>query len=79
MRQRSSVVLAGVAHLRSNRERDPKAGREPLDLLADAARAAARDAGLPDVLAQLDGVSVVQQLTWTYDDRDDREGVAGDR
>lgn len=63
-----AVVLAGVAHLRANRERDPKAGREPLVLLAEAARAAAEDAGVPDVLARLDGVSVVQQLTWTYDD-----------
>ena len=63
-----AVVLAGVAHLRANRERDPKAGREPLALLAEAARAAAEDAGIPDVLARLDGVSVVQQLTWTYDD-----------
>jgi acetyl-CoA C-acetyltransferase len=62
------VVLAGVAHLRANRERDPKAGREPLVLLAEAARAAAEDAGLPEVLARLDGVSVVQQLTWTYED-----------
>lgn len=68
MTSRSAVVLAGVAHLRANRERDPKAGREPLALLAEAARAAAEDAGVPDVLARLDGVSVVQQLTWNYDD-----------
>jgi acetyl-CoA C-acetyltransferase len=68
MNTRSPAVLAGVAHLRSNPERDPAAGREPLDLLAEAARAAARDAGLPDVLTQLDGVSVVHQLTWNYDD-----------
>lgn len=68
MTEPCSVVVAGVAHLRSNRERDPKAGREPLDLLADAARAAAADAGLPEVLSHLDGVSVVQQMTWTYED-----------
>lgn len=63
-----AVALAGVAHLRSNRERDPRAGREPLTLLIDAARAATRDAGRPEILSELDGISIVQQLTWTYDD-----------
>jgi hypothetical protein len=83
MSERGPVVLAGVAHLRSNWERDPKAGREPLELLAEAsraaARAAARDAGVRGVLGQLDGVSVVQQLTWSYDDLAGQPSPLGQR
>jgi acetyl-CoA C-acetyltransferase len=62
------VVLAGVAHLRANPAADPTAGREPLALLADVAREAAADAGSPGLLTQLDGINVVGQITWNYDD-----------
>ncbi|MFC8529890.1 acetyl-CoA acetyltransferase [Nocardia sp. NPDC057227] len=43
-------------------------GREPIDLLADAARAAAADAGTPGLLAAVRAVRVVGLLSWRYRD-----------
>lgn len=62
------VVIAGAAHLKDNRERDPANGQEPLQLLVQAARRAAVDAGSVELTSQLDGISVVHQLSWNYDD-----------
>jgi acetyl-CoA C-acetyltransferase len=41
--------------------------REPVDLIADAVRAAAADAGLPG-LATVDSIRIVQLLSWRYRD-----------
>ncbi|RLV47446.1 acetyl-CoA acetyltransferase [Nocardioides mangrovicus] len=63
------VVVIGVGQLRSNRYKDPAGAREPLDLVLEAARTAARDAGLTEAaLAQLDAIGVVQVVSWAYDD-----------
>ncbi|MEV5835913.1 acetyl-CoA acetyltransferase [Nocardia sp. NPDC052112] len=43
-------------------------GREPVDLLADAAIAAGADAGAPRLLAAIDSVRVVGLLSWRYRD-----------
>ncbi|HEX3611493.1 MAG TPA: hypothetical protein VHU88_07375 [Sporichthyaceae bacterium] len=60
------VAVTGVATLRG--PADAGIGPEPIALLAAAAHAAAADSGEPGLLSALDGISVVQQLTWQYDD-----------
>ncbi len=60
-------VLIGVGQLRSNVERLPELAREPRDLIVDAARAAVADTGV-DLLHQIDDVSVVNVMSWSYDD-----------
>src|SRR5918994_4790992 len=48
---------------------DPAQAREPIDLLADAARAADADSGAPrSVLATLDTIAVVDIVSWKYPD-----------
>jgi acetyl-CoA C-acetyltransferase len=60
------LVGAGQALQRPD---DPVQAREPIDLLADAARAADADAGAPrSVLAALDTVAVVDIVSWKYPD-----------
>jgi acetyl-CoA C-acetyltransferase len=60
-------VIVGVGQLRNNRERTVARAREPLDLISTAAAAALADTGgLPVEL--IDGVDVVQVMTWGYDD-----------
>ena len=61
-------VLVGVAQL-EQRDADPVAGRgkEPLELMIDAVRAAAEDAGAPDLLASADAVRVTRGM-WPYED-----------
>lgn len=66
---RRRVVVIGVGQLRGNRGKDPEQAREPLDLIDDAVRAAASDAGLdPTALAGVDAVRVVQIVSWSYRD-----------
>jgi acetyl-CoA C-acetyltransferase len=60
-------VVVGVAQLRNNRRRTLDDAREPLDLIAEAARRAIGDAArLPVDL--IDGVDVVAVMTWSYGD-----------
>lgn len=60
-------VLVGVGQV-SNRVDRGAEPREPVDLLADAARLAASDAGATDLLAGLDSIRVVSILSWPYTD-----------
>ena len=59
-------VLVGIAQL-EQRDADPVAGtgREPLDLMIDAVREAATDAGAPGLLAAADAVRVTRGM-WPY-------------
>jgi acetyl-CoA C-acetyltransferase len=61
-------VIVGVGQL-SQRLDDPSGAREPIDLLAEAARAAEVDAGARrSVLASLDTIAVVDIVSWKYPD-----------
>ncbi|HEX6310859.1 MAG TPA: acetyl-CoA acetyltransferase [Acidimicrobiia bacterium] len=60
-------VIVGVGQ-RSQRVDDPADALEPVDLLADAARAAADDAGVPGLAAAADTVAVVDMVSWRYPD-----------
>ncbi len=62
----SAPILAGVAQL-EQRDADPAAGngKEPLELMIDAVRAAAVDAGAPALLAQAESVRVIRGM-WPY-------------
>jgi acetyl-CoA C-acetyltransferase len=59
-------VLVGVAAV-SQRERDPAAGREPLELMVRALECAAEDAGAPALLGRADGIRVPRGF-WNYSD-----------
>ncbi len=60
-------VLVGAGQL-SQRVDTGAEALEPVDLLAEAARAAAADTGAPGVLTGLDSVRVVSILSWPYPD-----------
>jgi acetyl-CoA C-acetyltransferase len=60
-------VIVGVGQVRGNRDRTVEGAREPLALLLDALRAAGRDAGAPQLLAQADAVYAVRIASWAYD------------
>ncbi|MGQ0802706.1 MAG: acetyl-CoA acetyltransferase [Actinomycetota bacterium] len=60
-------VLVGVGQ-RSQPVEDLAAALEPIDLLAEAARAAADDAGAPGLAAAADTVAVVDIVSWKYPD-----------
>src|SRR2546430_2394347 len=61
-------VIVGVGQV-SQRLEDPSQAREPIDLLADAARAADADtASRRSVLAALDTIAVVDIVSWKYPD-----------
>lgn len=59
-------VVVGVGQC-EQRVDDPATAREPIELLADAARAAAADAGC-GLLGRVDAVGVVQVISWRYGD-----------
>ncbi|HZR12523.1 MAG TPA: acetyl-CoA acetyltransferase [Acidimicrobiia bacterium] len=59
-------VIVGVAQL--SQHEDAHDAREPVDLMADAGRAAALDCGKPAILDALDSVRVVNLLSWHYRD-----------
>ncbi len=60
------LVGAGQAHQRVD---DPTEAREPIDLLAEAARAADADTGASrSLVAGADTVAVVEMLSWRYPD-----------
>jgi acetyl-CoA C-acetyltransferase len=61
-------VIAGAGQV-SQRDEDPTGALEPIDLLADAARAADADArARRSVLAALDTIAVVDLVSWKYPD-----------
>jgi len=60
-------VLVGVGQA-EQRIDDPTEAREPIDLLADAARAAFDDARAPSLAGRLDTVATVQMVSWHYPD-----------
>ncbi len=57
-------VLVGVGQLRSNRDRTIDGAREPAALMLDALARAARDAGIPRLLADADSIDVVNVVSW---------------
>ena len=57
-------VLVGIAQ-NEQRPVDPKTSREPLELMLDALRAAADDAGAPSLLSEAGSVRVVRGM-WPY-------------
>ncbi len=63
---RSTPVIVGVAQL-EQRVEDPRQGREPLDLMLDAALAAGEDSGAPALLGRADSVRVIRGV-WSYRD-----------
>src|SRR5450756_976761 len=60
-------VIVGVGQL-TNRLKSLDQAIEPAEMMARVARAAADDAGSPDLLARLDSVQVVNILSWQYPD-----------
>ena len=58
-------VLVGVGQVNQRTDRGD-AAQEPVDLIVDAARAAAADSGAPAALAALDSVRIVSMLSWRY-------------
>ena len=58
-------ILIGAGQA-TQRDVDPAEAKEPLLLMADVARRAARDAGAPGVLPRLDTIAVVNILSWHY-------------
>jgi acetyl-CoA C-acetyltransferase len=59
-------VLVGIAQV-EQREKDPRAAREPLELMVEATRLAAEDAGSRELLARADAVRVIRGA-WPYAD-----------
>ena len=59
-------VIVGVAQV-LQRDEDPDAAREPLELMVDAVRAAADDAGSRELLARAELVLVSRGM-WRYAD-----------
>ena len=57
-------IIVGVAQV-EQREDDPRAAREPLDLMVDAVMQACGDCGNPSILGQVDSVRVVRGI-WGY-------------
>jgi acetyl-CoA C-acetyltransferase len=60
-------VIVGVGQLNQRTDR-PEDALEPVDLMVEAARAAARDTGATALLDALDTVRVVNLLSWRYRD-----------
>ncbi|TFV52640.1 acetyl-CoA acetyltransferase [Blastococcus sp. TF02A-35] len=61
-------VVAGVGQLRANRERSAAGAREPLELVVEALRLAAADAGAPGLLQQADALHAIRVASWAYAD-----------
>lgn len=60
----NTPVIIGVGQI-LQRITDPQAGREPVDLMADAVRRAAEDAGNPALLEHVDSIRVIRGA-WRY-------------
>jgi acetyl-CoA C-acetyltransferase len=63
-----SPCLIGVARRTWHPADAPGGAPEPLDMWEEMARAAAADAGHPDLLRQLESIDVVFTQSWQYDD-----------
>ncbi len=61
-------VIVGVADVRSGRAGFPAPPREPLELIADAARGALADSGVADIGSRVDTIYAVKTASWSYDD-----------
>src|SRR2546425_7787815 len=62
----STPILIGAGQV-TQRDIEPAAAKEPLQLMADVAQRAAGDAGAgARLLAQLDTIAVVNILSWHY-------------
>src|SRR5437879_3921642 len=62
----STPVLMGAGQV-TQRDVEPAAAREPVELMVDVARRAAEDAGAgAQLLTQLDTIAVVNILSWHY-------------
>ena len=62
----ATPVLVGISQLEQRTE-DPSAAREPLDLMIDAVRQAAEDAGAPALLTEASAIRVIRGM-WPYED-----------
>jgi len=60
-------VIVGVGQV-TNRAKDLREAREPLDLMTEAARRAEDDAGVSGLVAKADSVRVVSVLSWPSQD-----------
>ena len=58
-------ILVGVAQV-AQRVGDPLAAKEPLDLMVEATRAAAADAGAPSLLTRANSIRVIRGM-WPYE------------
>ena len=61
----TTPILVGIAQV-EQREDDPLAAREPLELMLGAVRQAGVDCGHPAILAAADSVRVIRGM-WAYD------------
>ncbi|HWA65928.1 MAG TPA: acetyl-CoA synthetase [Mycobacteriales bacterium] len=61
----TDLVVVGVAQ---QTVRPPGPAPEPLECWEQVARAAAQDAGVPDLLAAIDSIQIVYCQSWSYDD-----------
>lgn len=66
MKDEKIPVIVGVGEV-SERPVALDHAREPADLMAEALRCAERDAGA-DILDQLDGLEIINQISWPYAD-----------
>ncbi len=57
-------IFVGTGQV-EQREDDPAAAREPLDLMVEAVQAAAEDCGNPNILKEADSVRVIRGI-WGY-------------
>jgi acetyl-CoA C-acetyltransferase len=60
-------VIVGVGEV-TDRPADPLEGKEPVALMAEALRLAEADAGGAGLLAALDSLDVVNEISWPYRD-----------
>ena len=60
-------VIIGAGEV-TERPADPLQAREPAELMAEALRRAAADAGAPGLLAALDSLDIVNSVSWPYAD-----------
>jgi acetyl-CoA C-acetyltransferase len=62
-------VIVGAGQLKSNSERRPELAREPADLIVDALRSSAEDAGSgQQLIRSADALTIINVGTWAYDD-----------
>lgn len=60
-------VIVGAGEV-TERPADPLLAHEPAELMAEALRRAAADAGPPDLLMALDSLDIVNSVSWPYGD-----------